>query len=31
VGSAPGAEVAHFTLLFPKLSGVQIEQTWVEL
>ncbi len=31
VGCAPGGGVAHFTLIFPKLGGATIEQTWVEL
>jgi predicted phosphodiesterase len=31
VGSAPGGGVAHFTLVFPKLGGATVEQTWVEL
>ena len=29
VGSALGGGVAHYTLLFPKLDGAQIEQAWV--
>ena len=31
VGSAPGGEVAHFTLLYPKTSGAMVEQTWVDI
>lgn len=30
VGLAPGGGIAHYTLLFPKLDGAQVEQTWVE-
>jgi predicted phosphodiesterase len=31
VGEAPEGGVAHFTLLFPKVAGAAIEQTWVEI
>jgi predicted phosphodiesterase len=31
VGQAPEGGVAHFTILRPKVSGAEIEQTWVEL
>jgi predicted phosphodiesterase len=31
VGSAPGGGVAHYTLVYPKLGGATVEQTWVEL
>jgi predicted phosphodiesterase len=30
VGLNPGGGVAHYTLLYPKMDGHRIEQTWVE-
>lgn len=30
VGEAPGARVAHYTVISPKVSGAEIESTWVE-
>jgi predicted phosphodiesterase len=30
VGLAPGGGVAHYTLLYPKMDGHRIDQTWVE-
>jgi predicted phosphodiesterase len=30
VGQAPGARVAHYTIVSPKVSGAEIEQSWVE-
>jgi predicted phosphodiesterase len=30
VGLAPEGRVAHYTLVYPKLDGAQIDQTWVD-
>jgi predicted phosphodiesterase len=30
VGAAPEGTVAHYTLLFPKMDGAQVEQAWVD-
>jgi predicted phosphodiesterase len=30
VGVAPGGGIAHYTLLYPKLDGHRVDQTWVE-
>ncbi len=30
VGQAPEGRIAHFTLIYPKVSGALVEQTWVD-